>query len=425
MAKIAILFGAGAEGRGQLGLPLGEGFKRDVILAKNVASFANHFLQKAESKIDLQNGIIISHNSSSILYQTIVETQEHNAEALEILFPNIGDREVVNQYLQYKRDRSRTEEGISKKFTKLYKEKFYDALKNAETDISSNPISFFLTHAGIYSFLDSLFNYLRKPESYKRECARVIKIYYSALLSVLNGMSESIDNSKNKQLLDAYSKLLSENDTIDDPQELLATVIDGFQTAVVEGAMSLSNEEKEKLYYYNVRNLVESNNNEISCITTNYTNIGQKIIQLPDERFSYLHGKLGMFEELETKYIADIKEVDLGKTVFPYLLVQSGVKPIISPFQIREFYKACSMITEADHMLIVGYGVNLDDEHITTILRERLMNGKKVKYFVHCTSKESEEWNKKVDAVKSQLGYDNQLEFYRTGEFKEVVSALN
>ena len=30
MAKIAILFGAGAEGRGQLGLPLGEGFKRDV-----------------------------------------------------------------------------------------------------------------------------------------------------------------------------------------------------------------------------------------------------------------------------------------------------------------------------------------------------------------------------------------------------------
>ena len=238
-------------------------------------------------------------------------------------------------------------------------------------------------------------------------------------------MSESIDNSKNKQLLDAYSKLLSENDTIDDPQELLATVIDGFQTAVVEGAMSLSNEEKEKLYYYNVRNLVESNNNEISCITTNYTNIGQKIIQLPDERFSYLHGKLGMFEELETKYIADIKEVDLRKTVFPYLLVQSGVKPIISPFQIREFYKACSMITEADHMLIVGYGVNLDDEHITTILRERLMNGKKVKYFVHCTSKESEEWNKKVDAVKSQLGYDNQLEFYRTGEFKEVVSALN
>lgn len=423
MAKITILFGAGAEGKGQLGLPLGGEFKRDVIMAKNVAKFANHFLRNAESKIALKDGTIISHNSSSILYQTIVESQEYYTNTLDILFPNVNDRNIARQYLQHKRSKDSAEENISKHFTELYRNNFYDVLKDAGTDITSDPVKFFLDHAGIYSFLDSLFNYLRKPESYKKECARVIKVYYAALLSILNGMSESIGKSQNEQFLSDYSKLL-ENDEIDDPQELLANVIEGFQAAVVNEVLSRSEEERSKLYYCNVNDLVSSDSNEISCITTNYTDIVQRIIQLPDERFSYLHGKLGLFEELETKHIADIKEVSLEKTVFPYLLVQSGVKPIVSPFQIQEFYKACKMIAEADYMLIVGYGVNLDDEHITTILRERLMNGKRIKYFVHCSSKENEEWSKKIDAVKCQLGYEKELEFYHTDEFKDIISKL-
>lgn len=39
--KITFLFGAGAEGLGQIGMPFGNEFKKDIILADNVASFAN------------------------------------------------------------------------------------------------------------------------------------------------------------------------------------------------------------------------------------------------------------------------------------------------------------------------------------------------------------------------------------------------
>ena len=437
MTKITILFGAGAEGKGQFGLPSGEGFKRDIILAENVETFANRFLKNADSGINLSKGTIISHNSSSILYQTIMEAQDQDPNILKTLFPKTKDQKTAKQYLQYKKTKHRKKVDINRKFTLLYKKNFYDALKNKKVDIDDNKsLSFFLSHAGIYSYLDSLFNYLRKPEKYKNECARVIKVYYSALLSILTGMSKSIDENENNQVVENYSKLLNKDETIDNPQELLSTllkkdetidnpqellsiVIDELQSAIIE--KKLSEEEKKKLYYYKVKKLVENPNNEVSCITTNYTNICQRITQLTDEHFSYVHGKLGLFEELESKHISDIKEVDLKKTVFPYLLVQSGVKPIVSPFQIKEFYKACNMIAEAEHMLIIGYGINSDDEHITTILKERLMSGKKIKYFVYCPENESETWKEKIDEVIKQLGYENQLEFYRTDEFEDVL----
>lgn len=425
MSKITILFGAGAEGKGQFGLPSGEGFKRDVILANNVASFANLFLRKSELGIKLRNGTIISAKSSSILYQTIVESQEIDADILAILFPDQEDRKNAELYLKYKEGKATDEdEIISRKFTELYKKNFYDTLKDPQADINSKAISFFLNHAGIYSFLDSRFNYLRKPNSYKNECARVLKVYYAALVSILNGMSSILDRTKNGYLFDLYSELMEGKPTTDEPQKLLADVICGFQAEIVNKSLSLTEMEKNKCYYYNIRKLKELSNHDVSCITTNYTNIAQKIIQLCDERFSYLHGKLGLFEELETKRINAITAIDLRKTVFPYLLVQSGVKPIISPYQIREFNKACQMINEADYMLIIGYGVNLDDEHITTILRERLINGGKIKYFVYCSSKKNEEWNRIIDSVKGQLKYDNLLEFYRADEFAEIVSSL-
>lgn len=51
MRKITILFGAGAEGKGQFGLPSGKDFKRDVILAKDVELFANLFCKTQNRRL--------------------------------------------------------------------------------------------------------------------------------------------------------------------------------------------------------------------------------------------------------------------------------------------------------------------------------------------------------------------------------------
>ena len=58
-----------------------------------------------------------------------------------------------------------------------------------------------------------------------------------------------------------------------------------------------------------------------------------------------------------------------NEIIFPYILIQSGVKPIISPFEIKNFNKACDALEKADYLIILGYGLNSDDEHITTMIR--------------------------------------------------------
>lgn len=282
-------------------------------------------------------------------------------------------------------------------------------------------INYFLEHAGIYAYLDSLFNYLRKPLKYKKECARVIKVYYAALISILNSMNEVLKN-QGLPCTEMYHDLLEGKDNTDiSPNNILSQIVDGFESAIVAGVENKTEEEKNNLYYYQIKKLAESGENEVSCITTNYTTIGERIVKNKNCPFVYLHGKLGLFEELETKKIANVDEVNLEKTVFPYLLVQSGVKPIISAYQIQEFNKACRMISEAEALLILGYGINPDDEHITNFLRERLRNGKSIKIFIYCNEKNDSGWNMSTNNIHEQLGNDGLIEFYHTNEFRGMI----
>lgn len=104
-------------------------------------------------------------------------------------------------------------------------------------------------------------------------------------------------------------------------------------------------------------------------------------------------------------------------------IISAQSSSIISPFQIQEFYKACKMIIDADDMLIIGYGVNSEDEHISNILRARLADGKRIKHFVYY--KKKEEWENETTAVKAQLGYDDLLDFHSADEFGEIISKMN
>jgi hypothetical protein len=206
--------------------------------------------------------------------------------------------------------------------------------------------------------------------------------------------------------------------------EELWAIIENFETSIVEQSTKISQESQQKLYYYIIKSLIDGMKHDVSCITTNYTSIAQRITRLSNDKFAYLHGRLSLFEELETKYIDDVKRVNCENTVFPYLLVQSGVKPIISAHQIEEFRKAYEMIDGADHLLILGYGINPDDEHITNFLRDRLRKGKSVKVFLYFEQKTEEQWNGKVQFVQNQLGFEHLLEFYDADEFSKIIEKL-
>lgn len=178
-------------------------------------------------------------------------------------------------------------------------------------------------------------------------------------------------------------------------------------------------------------------------ITSNYTTICQTITGIDDTDIAYVHGKIGWFESARDLCVYDfhdpkIKELPKDDIIFPYLFVQSGIKPIVDPKQIREYSKMVNFLDESPStLIIVGYRINADDNHINSIIRSYLVNNKRVIYFSYKDKYDSDaeketEWEvlKRLRLEKSDsfeirnVDRDDSLyEFQRT--IKEALEAEN
>ena len=415
--KITFLFGAGAEGKGQINMPFGNEFKKDIIVAENVVPFMNEINKGASLVLPIKAGTNLAHSSSGVLYQTIVERQADDSTCIDKLFTKESDKQIVRAYLDYKAGRNVVDNDskgrLSNNFAALYRDNFYKLIKGGT---STPQIEYFLEHAGIYAYLDGLFGYLRKPERYPKECARVVKLYYSALYSVLKSVYKRNYPTATD---DVVGSVLSSMD-----REALSKFIVDQQAAIIEGVCKT----RIKTYYSCIRNLKEqckarNENIDISVVNLNYTIFAERVIGIDSENVAYLHGKLGLFEELKSKRIAPLLELDSTATVFPYLLVQSGVKPIISPFQIEEFGKATNWMGASDVVIVLGYGVNSDDEHISNLLRWRISRNKKVVCFIYAQGENEFENEKK--RIQTQLGTSSHLEFKNTSDFESFIDNIS
>ena len=124
MKDITILFGAGAEGKGQLGFPSGAEFKRDIILGENVSRFFNSFITNTDYRMN--NRKLLSIGSTSVLYQTIAETSK------KAVSPNMYrseySKEIALHYYDYKQGQHHgNPKDLYEAFKRLYQEEYYFA----------------------------------------------------------------------------------------------------------------------------------------------------------------------------------------------------------------------------------------------------------------------------------------------------------
>jgi len=432
--KFVFMFGAGAEGQGQIGLPSGVDFKKTLTIAKDASVVGNKLL----NSIKLSNSSSLAKNKSSILYQTIMDNKmveycekDEVFKATDVLSELIVDPNDIITVLDYcniKRKQNGDKNKVWRKFQKIYNEKFY--LKISEDNDS---IQCFLKNIGLYSYYDSLFNYLRKPDIYPSECASVLKIYYAALISILDGYIEFIGDRIDPKIEKLYNSWKNPKANITRAE--VNTLITEMQNNALEIINSFSVDKMKQLYYSMIKSI---DTNKVACITTNYTCLAQSIVGLPEDRFAYLHGKLGLFEDLKSKRVSTIDRLEECQDIFPYMLIPSGVKPIISPYQIEEFHKMIEWSKTAEYFIIIGYGINSDDEHINSILRERLQLKKKIIYFIYdgvnedklptteISKKRRERLEKEQKIINEKLHIDNTIkpyiDFKTTGEFGDVIN---
>lgn len=405
--SITFLFGAGAEGKGQFEMPSGADFKKDLIVPKGVKSFSEAVLSKTDYRINDQT--LLSWNSTSVLYQAIIESDSNEEDVINNLFKNEKDKRIAREYLLYKKSSlSDSKNDPARDFLELYKSKFYDRLKI--NDSIEEYLRFFLDIAGVYSYFDSLFNYLRKPECYKKEVTRVMKLYYAAFLSLYRRL---IDESG----LVEYNNIFEGKES---NRETIRISIDEMQNAIIEKNAS----DNKETYYNAVKQLVNKTKRnsdlKVRIVTTNYTEFSERITGICSENIAYMHGKLGLFESLYSKRIAYLDEFkDNKEPIFPYLLVQSGVKPIINRRQIQEVNKGNCFLYDADELIIIGYGLNSDDEHIINVIRERLVAHKKTKIFLHTNNDTDEK-----DRICTLLRDNGAVSFERSSVFNDYVESM-
>ena len=176
-------------------------------------------------------------------------------------------------------------------------------------------------------------------------------------------------------------------------------------------------------YYSVVKKYKESS--DFAIVTTNYTPLCENITEIND--IAYVNGRLNWFEspyELKVYDINELRDHNINGIVFPYVFIQSGVKPIIEERQINEYSKMISYFKKAKTIIVVGYRINADDNHINSFLRSAVCDGKKMIYFNHNNSLSEHQIYKRL-RLKNQNSNIDVVEVNNDNcisKFEEVIS---
>ena len=331
--SITFFFGAGAEC--SFGLPAGKGFispllqdqfkdERKAILGDKTSSFQ-----------------LVPPNSKKVYAQTIHFCKKEAKKYFEQWIIENCD----NYY-----------NGSSKKLNIPYSD-WYKCLHTSEEQLDTlseekkNQREFFLENAVFFDTLDEKFNDLRN-DPLGANGKRVLNAYFTILILMLDSLYQ-IPGGFDWKLDHIYQLLKKDYDR-----------------------SKLLEKKKGKSYY---QSLSDSGLSNYSVITSNYT----EIISMFLKDVVFLHGKLTWFEDYKHRRFYDVSMDDDIPTenVVPFIMIPSGVKPIICKRQLDEFQKFTQRLFESNYLCVVGYKFNSEDNHINAIIGEWLrVKGNKLIY---------------------------------------------
>ncbi len=357
--KRVLIVGAGAEV--DLGFKSGPSFTQDTFYRQKDILYGalNDFYQTrlGSSRSDLiptsYKPVFLS-NSRGEAFKKLVSNLVKDAP--EYLFKVLGKSfDII----------SNEENLTNADYETLYKELIIesddtDVTRRQSVTLKSLPDD---AHFGI---LEQYYSALINPNGHKNRFWKLVNFYWSAFFSIAlpitDGFYEKLDSYNENR----YAYVLSHlNDTVHkmfDPNHV-------------------NQRTSTDCYYSALRGKFDM------VVTTNYTPYAASIVDNSNSRIACLGGRLSQFEHLpEFEYVDysnEDRNLDDNACIFPYLLCQSPVKPVISIAQIDEFAKAARALRVADEIVVLGYSFCNEDAHISSMVGEALRDGraKKLTYF--------------------------------------------
>lgn len=323
--KSLIFFGSGADSDYCDKLKSGQSFVSALLIGKFTAE-----AEKLNGE-EYKSYRLIYPSSTKVYLQTIAAYPDKAREVI--------DRSIVERCLSYVKKNNE----VTFKEIIPYCREWYKIVTDESNTTEIR--EFFLKYAILFDSLDEKFNSLRLT-NLNDSAKRAIDAYTQVFVLMLKSVYD-LDSNFTWNYDAVFQKLNEPYDISDDSKDLS---------------------------YYHV---LKKSRLKSKIVTTNYTTLAEK----KTERSTiYLHGKLTWFEDLKKLTIfdcTDSKERQLlneSKRVLPFILIPSGVKPLICPRQIREFSKFIEELRDTDTLVVVGYKFNSEDNHINSIIADWLRN---------------------------------------------------
>lgn len=360
---ITFFFGAGAEA--VFGMPMGAQYTLDTILSERsqmIEALRSFYKGKTNEYSTTYVGQYLFNKDS----HTFREIIHRAAEALAVEPKDVDEesKRVLNCFNYNDTDTEKTF------FDEVHKVFEYvvidiDKLPNegkrpqyiSGVDVPKKYLSL-MEKFSYYGSVEKDFSTIINPkEAGNRRFWRLINYFWSAYFSiiipVLNLSSKYCGNeeySKNK-----YAYILSHLDEV-----VRYIYSNEFRSEI---------DEKYQSSYYSKLQRAFPNS---AAVTTNYT----PFLEFAEfKKTTFLAGKLSQFEipeELRVMDIDDNEDIE-NKFIFPYISTQAPLKPIVDCVQLKEYSKFIDTLDNTDVLVIIGYNINDNDNHINALLRDYLI----------------------------------------------------
>lgn len=300
--------------------------------------------------------------------------------------PN-GD-ELKNKTMETKSGFGKTKLGkaLKKYFT------FDNGYKHTADTLGSRHVKTKNGDSYLSGVLDGYFHSIIDPmdNDFKKKFPVVFNFYWILYFEIVNAIMKFLDKNNLiseslKHYFDEMSTPAEEEDEKELNYEKILEKIGDFTNQLYSIEINSNALSKENYFSFIDKKLKADDS--FSCtgiITTNYYKFSEII---ENTKYAYPNGKLNWFEfplHLEVRDL--LKNNDFERDLFfPFVFGQSYVKPIVHRKQIEEFERVSEIlgisskgIVKPDCLVVLGYNINKDDNHLNALIHEYLVNGGKM-----------------------------------------------
>lgn len=390
--KKLILVGAGAEV--DFRLPTGENFTLETFYSKKSALYdalSNFYPRDLDDHPKYAKRFLFD-SSSTVFLQLCEHLISQGGVEMQKYLPDFNIKRIQKQIANDTAlDSVLAKESRAQLYKALICETFDEPATAGPRDNSLRTLLEGSGRLGTshYGILETYYSSLIHPQQHPIHLWKLINFYWSAFFCIALPFADEIYGESVDYRANRYQFVLNN--------------LAEFCSCLGSCAQQLFNLHP-KCYYAKMRKKFDY------VATTNYTPFAD-LIQLKDKtnaRAIRLSGSLTRFERLDTLTTFDLKErgsLPERTYVFPFLMCQSPVKPIIELSQIEEYGRMAKALRSVEEVAILGYSFCPEDIHIATMVGQSLHENPRQRctFFKYAKSASDAEQQVMADEIAESL----------------------